>query len=72
MASFKDERQIMSKDKEKKVMRLPEVMEEVGVGKDTVYKLMRVGKFPKNRTMRDMPSRRIWLRSEVEAWINGQ
>ena len=72
MASFKDERQIMSKDKEKKVMRLPEVMEEVGVGKDTVYKLMRVGKFPKNRPMRDMPSRRIWLRSEVEAWINGQ
>lgn len=57
---------------ETEVMRLPDVIEEVGIAKDTIYKLMRQGKFPKNRPMRDMPSRRIWQRSEVLAWLNAQ
>lgn len=57
---------------ETEIMRLPDVIHEVGVSKDTIYKLMRLGKFPKNRPMRDMPSRRIWQRTEVLAWINGQ
>lgn len=57
---------------ENEVMRLPDVIQEVGIAKDTIYKLMRQGRFPKNRPMRDMPSRRIWQRSEVLAWLNGQ
>lgn len=54
------------------VMRLPEVMQLTKLGKDSIYKMMRQGKFPRNRPMRDMPSRRIWQRSEILAWINGQ
>lgn len=57
---------------ETEVMRLPDVIQEVGIAKDTIYKLMRQGRFPKNRPMRDMPSRRIWQRSEVLAWLNAQ
>ena len=57
---------------ETELMRLPDVIKEVGIAKDTIYKLMRQGRFPKNRPMRDMPSRRIWQRTEVLAWINGQ
>lgn len=59
---------------ETEVMRLPDVIKLTGVGKDSIYKLMRHDppKFPKNRPMRDMPSRRVWNRSDVLAWINGQ
>lgn len=57
---------------EKKKIRLPEVIALVGIAKDSIYKLMRVGKFPKNRPMRDMPSRRVWDLEEVMDWINGQ
>lgn len=57
---------------ETEIMRLPDVIKLVGIAKDTIYKLMRQGKFPRNKAMKDLPSRRIWLRSECLAWLNGQ
>lgn len=57
---------------EKETMRLPEVILLAGIAKDSIYKLMKAGKFPRNRPMRDLPSRKIWKRTEVLTWLNEQ
>ena len=50
-----------------RVMRLPEVIEKTGLGRTSVYKLIREGDFPKpvplgNRCVG-------WVSGEIDAWI---
>lgn len=49
------------------IMRLPEVMNTVGLSKPSIYRLMGEGAFP--RQVRLGAASVGWLRSEVEAWI---
>lgn len=51
-----------------KVLRLPEVVSRIGLCRDSIYRLMNEGKFPRNF---DIGGGRAvgWLESEVEAHI---
>ncbi|WP_298981499.1 AlpA family phage regulatory protein [uncultured Roseibium sp.] len=50
------------------VMDLKQVMKETTLAENTVYLLMREGKFPPNFKL--VGKKVAWLRSEVEAWIS--
>ncbi len=50
-------------------LRLPEVMQRVGLRKSTIYSLMRRSKFPRARKISD---RAIgWVEHEIEAYLRG-
>lgn len=49
------------------IMRLPEVMNTVGLSKPSIYRLMAEGAFPRQVGLGAASVG--WLRSEVEAWI---
>ena len=53
-----------------RLLRLPEVVAVTGLGKSTIYDLMRAGRFPKNIVL----SRRCaaWPESSVLSWIQAQ
>ena len=52
-----------------RVLRLPEVLNRVGLRKTAIYKLIRAGAFP-----RPMKLGRVsgWLEHEIEAWIQAR
>lgn len=50
-----------------KILRLPAVMEMVGVSKPTVYLWIRQGRFP--QPLRIGPKASGWLASELDSWI---
>lgn len=57
---------------QKKMLNLDEVLEITTLAKSTIYALMKLGKFPQGRPMRDVPSRRVWIFEEVQNWLDEQ
>ena len=50
------------------VIRLKVVMQRTGLSRATIYRLMKVGEFPRCFKLGKMASG--WLESEVSAWID--
>jgi prophage regulatory protein len=53
-----------------RLMRLPEVLAAVGLGRDSIYRLIREGKFPAQRKLSERAS--AWRADEVAAWIESR
>lgn len=58
----------MSSDE--KIIRLPQVMEKVGLKKSAIYKLINEGSFPAQIKLGKRASG--WLESDVQVWIMKQ
>lgn len=52
---------------EDKIIRLPQVMERVGLKKSAIYKMIAAGDFPNQVKLGTHASG--WLESEVQKWI---
>jgi prophage regulatory protein len=49
------------------ILRLPEVRKRIGLGRSSIYQLVRQGRFPRPV---HLSSRTVgWIESEVEQWI---
>jgi prophage regulatory protein len=53
-----------------RLMRLPEVLTATGLGRDSVYRLIREGRFPAQRRLSERAS--AWRADEVTAWIESR
>lgn len=51
------------------IMKRQEVVKFVGLCYTSIYNLEKAGKFPARRQL--VAGRVGWIRSEVEAWVNG-
>lgn len=51
-------------------LRLPTVIERTGLGRDSVFRLIKRGQFPKQHKISDRAS--AWLESDVSAWIESR
>ncbi|MEM8633987.1 MAG: AlpA family phage regulatory protein [Pseudomonadota bacterium] len=51
-----------------RLLRLPEVMERVGLRRTAIYQRMREGRFPRSRSLG--PRCTVWLESEIAAWVD--
>jgi prophage regulatory protein len=51
-----------------RLIRLPEVMDRVGMKRSAIYQRMREGRFPLSRSL----GRRcaVWVEAEVDDWVN--
>jgi prophage regulatory protein len=49
-----------------RLLRLPTVISMVGLGKTTIYHMMKEGSFPRPRRVRSLS---LWAETEVQAWI---
>jgi predicted DNA-binding transcriptional regulator AlpA len=49
-----------------RLLRLPQVLSAVGVGKTLLYQLVKDGEFPQPRKIRHLS---VWVESEVRDWI---
>ena len=52
-----------------RLLKLPEVCHQVGVGKTMIYALIKQGQFPKPYRIGAGAAR--WSQHEIEAWISG-
>lgn len=50
-----------------RLLRLPEVMDRVGLRRSAIYQRMTEGRFPKCRSLG--PKCSVWVEAEVNAWI---
>lgn len=50
-----------------RLIRLPEVLNRIGISKTNVYRLIPEGKFPK--PVRLGPNSVAWLEEDIDAWI---
>ncbi len=50
-----------------RLLRLPEVMERVGLRRSAIYQRMSEGRFPKCRTLG--PKCSVWVEAEINQWI---
>jgi prophage regulatory protein len=50
-----------------RLLRLPEVMDRVGLKRSAIYQRMREGRFPKSRSLG--PKCAVWVEAEIEEWI---
>lgn len=50
-----------------RLIRLPEVMDRVGLKRTAIYQRMREGRFPKSRSLG--PRCTVWLEAEVNEWV---
>ena len=50
-----------------RLLRLPEVMDRVGLRRSAIYQRMSEGRFPKCRTLGAKCS--VWVEAEINAWI---
>jgi prophage regulatory protein len=53
-----------------RMLRLPAVIALTGMGRDTIYRLGREGRFPKPRKLTERSS--AWREDEVRAWIDSR
>lgn len=53
----------MQKDR---IIRIPEVLERVGLSRTTIYQKIKEGSFPKQLKLGRTSG---WLESEIDAWI---
>lgn len=51
-----------------RLLRLPEVMNRVGLRRSAIYQRMSEGRFPRCRTLG--PKCSVWVEAEINAWIN--
>jgi prophage regulatory protein len=51
-----------------RLVRLPEVMMRVGLGRSTIYRKMEEGRFPRSRSI--SPKCAVWIEAEIDEWIN--
>ena len=51
-----------------RLIRLPEVMMRVGLGRSTIYRKMEEGRFPRSRSI--SPKCAVWIEAEIDEWIN--
>ena len=54
---------------ESRLIRLPEVLARVGVGRSKLYQLLKIGKFPAPRKIGKVSA---WRSDDVDAWIDQQ
>lgn len=52
-----------------RLLRLPEVMQRVGLRKTAIYKLQRDGAFP---SCVKIGAAATWVEGEIDAWINAR
>lgn len=57
-------------DAKNRLLRLPEVMELVGLSKPSVYRLMKTGDFPKAKKISARAVR--WIKCEIDDWISSK
>lgn len=50
-----------------RLMRLPEVMDRVGMKRSAIYQRMREGRFPRSRSLGLRCA--VWVEAEIEDWI---
>lgn len=50
-----------------RLLRLPEVMERVGLRRTAIYQRMREGRFPASRSLG--PRCTVWVESEIDNWV---
>ena len=51
-------------------LRLPDVLEAVGVSRSTIYKLIQAGRFP--ASFRIAPRCAVWRESQVNEWLESR
>jgi predicted DNA-binding transcriptional regulator AlpA len=47
-----------------------QIQDWAGISRPTAYRLMKLGQFPQLVVL--SPNRRVWLKSEVQAWLAGR
>ena len=52
-----------------KFLRVKEIQKMTTLSRSTIWKLERDGKFPKGRSLPALPAAKVWLESEVQAWM---
>lgn len=52
-----------------RLLRLPEVMDRVGLRRSAIYQRMSEGRFPKCRSLG--PRCSVWVEAEINAWVDG-
>lgn len=50
-----------------RLLRLPEVMDRVGLRRSAIYQRMSEGRFPKSRSLG--PKCAVWVEAEINEWI---
>lgn len=53
-----------------RLLRLPEVIKITGLGRDTIYRYIREGRFPRQRRLSERTSG--WREDEVQAWVDSR
>lgn len=52
------------------ILRLPDVLRTVGMSRQSVYRMIKAGTFPRQVPL--MAHAVGWLRVEIEAWVEGR
>lgn len=50
-----------------RLLRLPQVMDRVGLKRTAIYQRMREGRFPRSRSLG--PRCTVWVEAEVDEWV---
>ena len=50
-----------------RLIRLPEVMDRVGMKRSAIYQRMREGSFPRSRSLGSRCA--VWVEAEIDDWI---
>lgn len=50
-----------------RLIRLPEVIDRVGLRRTAIYQRMREGRFPKSRSLGSRCT--VWVEAEIDEWI---
>jgi len=61
------EKILASLDEKTRLMRLPEVMHKVGLGRTSIYERIRMGSFP--RPLQLGGNSVAWINKDIDAWI---
>jgi prophage regulatory protein len=61
------EHSMSNKQKRLNMIRLPGVCARVSLSKPTIYRLMKNGKFPKNKKIGERAT--AWIEEEIDDWI---
>ena len=57
----------MTGSKSRRALRLPQVIDKVGFGRDTIYRGVREGWFPKHFKLSERAS--AWFEDEIDAFL---
>ncbi|MDQ7981945.1 AlpA family phage regulatory protein [Paraburkholderia sp. SARCC-3016] len=49
-----------------RLLRLPQVLDSIGLSRSMLYKMMKAGEFPQPRKVRHAS---LWVEAEVQQWI---